>query len=224
MFKLQKTNTTKKILFLAIGLLTASSIRAQQFFHASPTDYSSDNFYQFKIGFEAGMNSSNTTTGKSSPIFSTSSLTGFNAGITFELPITYPVSFAPEILYAQRGYKAVTPNGNFTQRTKFIDIPLLAKLSLGPVYFYVGPQVSFLTAKQNTYDNGFVVTTIPYYNKSNSKTTYYDGVFGIGFNLNQFIDLHARYVIDLQQTAANGNGYEPGYSNQVWQIGLGLKF
>lgn len=213
----------KKILFLVIGLLTAGSVSAQKYFNSAPGNY--DDFYQPKIGFEAGVNISNIVSNKASN-FSTGTLTGFNAGITFELPLAAAVrlSLAPEVLYSQKGYTAVTVNGNFTQRTQFVDVPLLAKFKITPIFnFYLGPQASILMSTKNTYDNGFVVTSQKYYD-NNSNNLYLGGVVGVSFDLTQSVDLHARYTIDLQQNNSNGNIYVPNYSNQVWQMGLGFKF
>jgi opacity protein-like surface antigen len=213
----------KKILFLAIGLLIAGSVSAQKYFNSAPGNY--DSFFQPKIGFEVGANISNIASNTASN-FCTGTLTGFNAGITFELPLASAIrlSLAPEVLYSQKGYTAVTVNGNFTQRTQFIDVPLLAKFKIAPIFsFYVGPQASFLMLTKNTYDNGFIVTNQKYYDNS-SNNLYLDGVVGVSFDLTQSVDLHARYTMDLQQNNSNGNIYVPNYSSQVWQIGLGFKF
>jgi len=150
---------------------------------------------------------------------------GFNAGITFDLPLIYPLSFAPEVLYSQKGYTAETSDGNFTQRTHYIDIPLLAKFRMGPAFnFYIGPQLSYLMSTTNTYDNGFTVTSEHYYENNYGHKSYLDGVVGVSFDINRNVDLHARYTLDLTQTNSYGDTYVPDYRNQVWQIGLGFKF
>ncbi|MDB5115387.1 MAG: hypothetical protein JWQ79_879 [Mucilaginibacter sp.] len=219
----------KKILFLAIGLLVAGSVSAQRYYH-SPRSYSNNNdnyddFYQPRVGFEIGVNVSNMISSNNSN-YNTGSLAGLNAGITFDLPIIYPLSFAPEVLYSQKGYTASTTDGNFTQRTNFIDVPLLAKFRVGPAFnFYIGPQLSYLISTTNTFDNGFTVTSEEHYNSNNGgHKTFMDGVIGVSFDLNRSVDLHARYTLDLDQTDYYGNTYVPNYRNQVWQFGLGFKF
>src|SRR5476649_1033080 len=122
----------KKILFLAIGLLVAASVSAQRRFYHSPRNTGSNDysdFYQPTIGFEIGANISNSVSNSNSN-YTTGSLAGLNAGITFNLPIIYPLSFAPEVLYSEKGYTAATQDGNYTQRTNFIEVPLLAKFKL----------------------------------------------------------------------------------------------
>jgi hypothetical protein len=214
----------KNILLLALGLLLAGSVSAQSYLYGPLSDYNNTNFYQPKVGFEASVNVSNTL-GASSSNFNTGSLTGFTGGVTFELPVVYPFSLQSEVLYSQKGYSAQTPNGNYTQRTQFIEVPLLAKFKIGGlVNFYVGPQLSFLAASSNSFSTGFAEASKQYYASANINKTNFDGVIGIGFDVTRNIDLHAKYTMDLNQTSSNGNIYVPGYSNQTLQLGLGFKF
>jgi hypothetical protein len=216
----------KKILSLAICLLVAGTVSAQRRYYHSQRAQVRDNngdFYTPSIGLEIGANVSNQVSSNYSG-YSTGSLVGLNAGITFNLPIIYPLSFAPEVLYSQKGYTAATNDGTFTQRTNFIDVPLLAKFKLGPTFnFYIGPQLSYLLSTTNTYDNGFTTASEQYYENNNGHKSFLDGVLGVSFDVNRYVDLHARYTLDLQQTNANGNTYVPNYRNQVWQFGIGFK-
>jgi hypothetical protein len=220
----------KKILFFAICLLVAGSVSAQRRYYHSPRDnggYRSNNndddFYSPKIGLEIGGNVSNQINSNNSD-YSTGSLGGLNAGLTFDLPIIYPFSFAPEVLYSQKGYEATTTNGIFTQRTHFIDVPLLAKFKVGPMFnFYIGPQLSYLLSTTNTYDDGFVVSSEKSYENNNGHKSYLDGVLGVSFDITRSVDLHARYTLDLQRTDAQGDTFVPAYRNQVWQFGIGFR-
>ncbi len=214
----------KNILLLALGLLFAGTVSAQRNIYGPLSDYNSTNFYEPKVGFEASVNVSNSI-GNSSSNFNTGSLTGLTAGLTFELPVVYPFSLQAEALYSQKGYSAETPNGNFTQRTQYIDVPLLAKFKVaGLVNFYLGPQVSFLAATSNSFSAGFNESNKQFYASTNVDKTNLDAVVGFGFDVSRTIDIHAKYTIDLNQSNANGNLYVPGYSNQVLQLGLGFKF
>ena len=183
-----------------------------------------DNFYQPKFGLKVGANISNSVSRYDS--YNTGSLVGLNIGLTADLPIIYPLSFAPEVLYSQKGYTVGTNYGNFTQRTHFIDVPLLAKIKVAPAFnVLVGPQLSWLLSTTNTYDDGFLVTQRSTYdNRNNGHKTYLDGVIGVSFDINRNVDIHGRYAINLQGTDRYGNTYAPDYRNQVWQVGLGFKF
>lgn len=209
----------KKILLLAIVLLAAGTVNAQSYFNGDRADYNS--FYQPKMGFEFGAVMSNTT---GSSNFNTSSLAGFSAGFAFDLPVSYPFSIAPAILYSQKGYSANTQFGNFTQRSQYVDAPILAKFHAGhSINLYLGPQVSYMIASSNNFGSNFSSATRQSFAYSGSRI-FYDGVIGAGVDISNSIELHARYTIDLQGTNSNGNNYISTYRNQAWQVGLGFKF
>jgi hypothetical protein len=219
----------KNFLFFAMCLLITASASAQGYYyfpshheHHPPARSQYDDFYKAKVGLTGGVNISNTVDAHNYST-STGSIVGFNAGITFDLPIIYPLSFAPEVLYSQKGYAAVTPDGNFTQHSDYIDLPLLAKFRLSPTFsFLIGPQISFPISTTNTYDDGFNVTGEQYYNTYGQKRVV-AGVVGFAFDLGRVVELRARYAYDLQpnsqNTSANGD-----FRDVVWQFGLGIKF
>jgi hypothetical protein len=208
----------KKLILLAVVLLVAGSVSAQTYFNGDKADFNT--FYQPSWGFELGAAISNAT---NSPNFNTGSLTGFNAGFTVDLPVAYPLSIMPEIQYTQKGYTANTQSGDFTQRTQFLDVPILAKFRSGNAFnFYVGPQVSYLVAAASSFSNGFSATSRENYQYTGSKILY-DGVIGVGVNITNSIDLHAKYAFDLEGTNSNGNNVMPAYRNEVWQVGLGFR-
>jgi hypothetical protein len=220
----------KKIHLLALFLLFAGSVSAQYYDPNAPRRprYRREQrrpqqpFGQVQIGITAGLNVANTVDAYNS-YYSTGTIAGFNAGLTFDVPIVANFSFAPEVLYSQKGYFAETNDGNFTQRYNFIDVPLLAKFKVGPGFnFLIGPQISFLTSSNTTYDNGFAVIKENNYNY-NGNNTFIDGVIGVSFDITRQFDLHARYMIDLNQTNSN-NVNVPDFRNQVWQFGFGIKF
>ena len=221
----------KKILFLVtICLLVAGSVSAQQYYYgprrhvrrAPERRPNNDDFYRVKVGLTGGLNIANTVDAYNSN-YSTGSIAAWNAGLYLDIPLVYPLSFEPEVLFSQKGYSAQTTDGNLTSRSNFIDVPLLAKFHLAPGFnFLIGPQLSFLTSTTNTYDNGFAVTEQDHYNYNNN-TTFVDGVVGVSFDLNRAVELRARYTIDFNED--NGNGtYVPAYRNQVFQLGLGFTF
>jgi hypothetical protein len=218
----------KKILFLAVCLFFACSVKAQYYSgprspygqrHRHHRQDRFENDQKITVGFEAGLNISNTVDAYNS-YFSTGTIAGFNAGITFDIPLVNNLSFAPEVLFSQKGFTAITDNGDFTQHSNFIDVPLLAKFKLAPgVNFSVGPQVSFLTSVNNTYGPNFQIDQNNYDYIGNR--TFIDGVFGVSFDVTPMVDIHARYTIDLNPV--DGNAYISPYRNQVWQFGLGFK-
>ena len=224
----------KKIIFLAIGLFAVGTASAQRYDgprrrpphryvrHERPhRQY--DDFNQVKVGLTAGLNLSNSLDAYDSR-FSSGTIAGFNAGLTVDIPVAYPFSFAPELLFSQKGFKAYTDYGKFTQRTNYIDVPLLAKFRLARGFsFLVGPQLTFLTSTKNTYETGFNSSYEERYNGHFGDQSYVAGVVGVSIDLNRNVELRGRYNIDLSRNTSD-NSDLPDYRNQVWQIGLGFKF
>jgi opacity protein-like surface antigen len=224
----------KKIFFLAVVMVIAISADAQRRVYRQPVRRApapryaqprSNNYFQPSFGFKIGANFSNSVSTRDYG-YTTGSLVGLNLGLFADLPIVQPISFAPEVLYSQKGYVVGTTYGNFTQRTHFIDVPLLAKFKVSPTFnILVGPQLSWLMSTTNTYDDGFMVTQRSTYDSDNNgHKTFLDGVVGVSFDINRNVDIHGRYNINLQKTDRYGNTYTPDYRNQVWQVGLGFKF
>jgi opacity protein-like surface antigen len=219
----------KKILFLAICLFAlAGTVSAQGYYYGPrrvrrpPPRSEYDDFYKVRVGITGGLNVSNTINAYNSN-YSTGAIAGFNAGLFLSLPIVYPLSFQPEILYSEKGFAAVTPDGNFTQHANYVDIPLLLKFKISPTFnFLIGPQVSIPVSTTNTYDNGFVLTSEQSYS-TYGESTVLDGVVGVSFDLSRSVELRVRYTLDLQQNQQNEQ-YGGDYRNQVWQVGLGFKF
>lgn len=225
----------KVLLLLTICLLVAGSVSAQGYYYGPrrvhrrvvqrrPNRPSNDDFYRPKVGVEAGLNIANTVDSYNQ-YYSTNGILAFNAGITATIPLIYPLSFQPEVLFSQNGYKAYvndgTYNGNYTQRNNYIDIPLLANFRLVRGFnFLVGPQINIPVSSTTSYSNGLSQT---YYN-NNSNKSYIAGAVGFSIDLNPNVDIHARYVIDLSSNTYDSNSPIPDYRNQVWQFGIGIKF
>jgi len=134
------------------------------------------------------------------------------------------LSFQPEVLFSQKGYKGYTEDGTFTQRNNYIDVPLLANFRLVRGFnFLIGPQLNFPVSSTTTFNNGFNTTSETYYN-DNSNKSYVAGVIGFSVDLNSNVDIHARYVLDLSSNTYDANSPIADYRNQVWQFGIGIKF
>jgi opacity protein-like surface antigen len=71
-------------------------------------------------------------------------------------------------------------------------------------------------------EKGFQLLWEQYYNSYEQKTIL-DGVIGVSFDITSNVELRARYGLDLEQNYQE-SAYGADYRNQVWQIGLGVKF
>lgn len=203
----------KKIIILALGLFAATAANAQ-----SP----------IRLGVKAGLNVPDIIKGDGNNDFDTKVNPGFNAGVTLDIKLIEGLAFTPELLYATKGYKAETAFGEFTQTTHFIDVPILASIQLGGsgLNLVAGPQVSFLTSTKNKFENGFgtVEETRVEENSDRFKKSLVGGLIGFRYDINDQFDIHGRYALDFQKNNEDGSRETPEFRNQVFSIGLGIKF
>lgn len=92
---------------------------------------------------------------------------GFHAGATLNFGIVDDFfSIQPELLYSVKGFKNSDEEFTLLGQTRrregkvnynYLDLPVLAKIKAGPLYFEAGPQASYLLSVNNetkTYVNG----------------------------------------------------------------------
>lgn len=218
----------KKLFSLATCLFIAGTVCAQTYYYAPRRVHrrpaqTHDDFYTPRWGIEGGLNIANTVSSYNSN-YGTASILGFNAGLTFEIPVAYPMSFEPEVLFSQQGYQATTTDGTLTQRNNYVDIPLLLKFRLVRGFnFLIGPQINIPVTSTTTFNSGFNTSSESYYTNNNN-SSYLAGALGFSIDLNPNVDIHARYLIDMTSNTEDPNSPLPNYRNQVWQFGLGIKF
>lgn len=204
----------------ALALLVVGFTKAQ--------DKTSSNGPSF--GIKGGVSFSNIIKTDDSN-FETDYVTGFNAGIFIGIPIIDRLSFQPEVMFSQKGYKSertgILGNGTLTQVTNWIEVPVLAKIEAASGFnIYLGPQVSFLTRTVNDFEGTFSSSQQTTYENDADKfkKSIVGGVLGAGFDLTNKVSLNGRYALDFQKNNENGTSETPAFKNQVWQIGLGIKF
>lgn len=205
----------KKIFILAIGLFITGAANAQS------TDK------PIKVGVKAGVNYSNIIKDDGNNNFKTDYLVGYHAGITLDIKLLENLAFTPEALYSTKGYKLTNGVGEFTQTTNFIDIPILASIKLGGgLNLVAGPQVSFLLSTNNKFETGFGTTQqqIVEDDANRFKKSLVGGLIGFRYDFSNKIGINGRYSLDFQKNNENGSSQTPEYKNQVFQLGLGIKF
>lgn len=205
----------KKIFILAIGLFVTGVANAQS------TDK------PIKIGAKAGVNFSNIIKEDGNNSFKTDYLTGYHAGLTLDIKLSDNLAFTPELLYSTKGYKLTSVIGEYTQTTNFIDVPILASIKLVKgLNLVAGPQVSFLLSTDNKFETGFGTAQqkIVEDDSDRFKKSLVGGVVGFRYDFSNKIGLNGRYALDFQKNNENGSSQTPEFKNQVFQLGLGLKF
>jgi len=210
----------KKLFITSVALLFAGLVNAQSTKMGGTPSF----------GVKGGVSFANIIKTDNSN-FQTDYNTGFNAGVFVNIPIISPLSFQPELMFSQKGYKSSRTgflgDGTLKQTTNWIEIPLLAKISPGSKFnIVVGPQVSFLTKTTNKYDGTFSSSQqTKYENDANKfKKSILGGVVGLGVDLTSNVSLNGRYALDFQKNNENGTTETPEYKNQVFQIGLAVTF
>lgn len=202
----------KKLVMIAAALFLTGAAYAQ-----SPV----------RLGAKAGLNLSNIIKDDGNNDFDTEMLPGFHAGLTLDINLIEGIGFSPEVLYSTKGYKATTSLGEFTQTTSFIDIPLLANIKLGGsgLNLVAGPQVSFLLNTKNKFDTDFGSVEQDYDEDSDRfKKSLVGGVIGLKFDINDQFNIHGRYALDFQKINEDGTNETPEFKNQVFAVGLGIRF
>lgn len=205
----------KKIFILAIGLFITGAANAQS------TDQ------PIKLGVKAGVNYSNIIKDDGNNNFKTDYLVGYHAGLTLDIKLLENLAFTPEALYSTKGYKLTSSVGEFTQTTHFIDVPILASVRLGGgLNLVAGPQVSFLLSTNNKFENGFGTAEqkIVEDDSDRFKKSLVGGLIGFRYDFSNKIGINGRYALDFQKNNENGSSQTPEFKNQVFQLGLGLKF
>ncbi|MGF1922587.1 MAG: porin family protein [Bacteroidia bacterium] len=206
----------KKIFILAVALLGSAGIA-----NAQSTDK------PIKFGVKAGANLSNIIKDDGNNNFKTDYLVGYHAGITLDIKLLDNLAFTPEAVYSTKGYKSTSSIGEFTQTTHFIDIPILASIKLGGgLNLVAGPQVSFLMSTTNKFETGFGTAEqqIIEDDADRFKKSLAGGVIGFRYDFSNKLGINGRYALDFQKNNENGTSQTPEFKNQVFQLGLGVKF
>lgn len=135
------------LLLLGSGLLVAGTAHAQ-------------------FGVRVGGSLSKLRTSPGTNLYSRSSTQlGYQIGVTYQLPLTTWLALVPEVQYSDE--RTTLSEVNYTipdlgfgadsrLRMQYLNVPVLVRATLGPVYVEAGPQVSYLLGGRQT---GTTVTT-----------------------------------------------------------------
>ena len=132
---------------------------------------------------------------------------GFHGGITYNIAIVDNFfSIQPELLYSQKGFKNADTEfeagGLKYRRTgkvnyNYLDLPVLAKIKAGPLYFEGGPQASYLLNVNNetkTYLNDELQSSSrDNKDKEGLKEFEFGYAAGVGLALGNSLNLGVRY-------------------------------
>lgn len=98
---------------------------------------------QAQFGVKAGINSA-VLTGRVGE--DATYKTFYHAGIFYQLPIAGPLSIQPEVLYSVQGANFRGAITDYQTQLHYFTVPVLAKLTLGPIFVEAGPQFGYLVS------------------------------------------------------------------------------
>lgn len=166
------------------------------------------------IGLKAGINFSmfKVSDLKSGAVSSIKNDNGFYAGTQVEIRLSKKFSIQPEILYITDGVVDYEPSGSGSDRVlnnetlSHISIPILAKLHVGHLGIYAGPQISMLTSA-TIMDHVNYTGKMKVTNESYTKTSF-SGIVGLEYTFKYRFGVDARYQFGLSNVSAS-NGTTP---------------
>ena len=212
----------KIVLLIIMAVCGLSQVRGQDF------------------GVKAGYNYS-TFSGETSSISTIEGLSGFYIGGLVELPISDVLSIQPELIFSRqgvalrqeiKGFGFNVSINNADIRLDYLNIPVMAKVNLGPLFLQGGVQFGFLVSKPkvNRLPNTSLFTLL-------DKDSYNSFDFGVGAGLG--VKLNQRFFVEARYTHSLTNVFDPNddyfkasgigsnnnhFKNAVLSIGLGVKF
>ncbi|MDO6392461.1 porin family protein [Pontibacter sp. BT731] len=143
---------------------------------------------------------------------------GGHAGVTANFPLSADnfLSIQPEVLYSMKG--AETSADDVKWKINYLDVPVLARVNAGPLYFEAGPQVSFRVGGEVDVNNTTITDDLDDY-----KRTSLGYAAGVGLQATPLgLSVGVRYNGDISKLYDNTN--IGNYRNDVFMLTLGYLF
>ena len=165
-----------------------------------------------QLGIKAGLNVSSLTQ-TDELISNKSGRTGWNAGLSYRIPISNALAVQPELIYIERGTEFDIEFNVFTTEVeaeyKYVEIPLLVYLGLGdlPLNIHVGPYFGYLADIEYRFNSVLLdgsVEEVIDDDRDNYNRGDYGFVAGVGLELSR-VTVDLRFTRGLQQSE---NGFD----------------
>ncbi|MDX5347614.1 MAG: PorT family protein [Hymenobacteraceae bacterium] len=202
----------KKILLAGVASFFALSTQAQE----------------INLGLRAGVNYASISGDDAQ---NTSYRAGLLAGAIVNFGLTDAFSIQPEFNYSAKGYKHETTVGNVTTtervRLNYLDVPLLAHIKAGGLFFELGPQMSFaLSGKQEdevkkVEANGSENTTTKTKTiDDNPYTIDFGYAAGLGYRMPSGLGVGLRYSGGLKNIFDEGPSTDKNKRHSLFQLSI----
>ena len=150
---------------------------------------------------------------------------GFNGGFVANLAVNDAFSIQPEVLYSMKGAKAsgniFGTNLTYKETLHYIDVPVLAHINAGGLFFEVGPQIGFLVAAKATADAGGQSGSGDV--KDNFNTVDFGYAGGLGYQVANGPGIGLRYNGGFTDVYKGNNG-DYATRNSAFQLYLTYMF
>jgi hypothetical protein len=161
--------------------------------------------------------------------------TFYHVGVFYQANLLGPLSLQPEVQYSLQGGKLKSAYTDYDTELHYFTVPILAKLTLGPVFVEAGPQFGVLL---NANQSGRMQVALApdgtpaYGNESRPATgSFKRGDFsvvgGAGLKLGSYLSVGGRLVAGLNDIndVKNLSGInDPRLQNRVFQFYAALQF
>ena len=174
------------------------------------------------FGVKAGASLTNVTGNGAA---NTKNIFGFNGGLVANFALNDAFSIQPEVLYSMKGNKTERAYTGYTDklttRLHYIDVPVLARVNAGGLFFELGPQIGFLVAakqKEET-SGGGVAGTYEQSIKDRVASVDFGYAAGLGYQLSNGPGIGLRYnggFIDTKSPSASSSAVR----NSAFQLYL----
>jgi hypothetical protein len=159
----------------------------------------------------------------------------YHVGVFYEAKLLGPLAIQPEVQYSVAGGRLKSAFTNYDSKLQYLTVPILAKLTLGPVFVEAGPQFGvLLTADQSgRMQVGLAPDGTPAYGNESRPATGsfkrgdFSVVGGAGLKLAGNFSLGGRLVAGLNDIndVKNLSGInDPRLQNRVFQLYAALQF
>jgi len=159
--------------------------------------------------------------------------TFYHVGILYQANILGPLSIQPELQYSVQGSDLKGAVTDYETKLHYFTVPVLAKITIGPVFVEAGPQFGFL-ASANEKGNVQISNTngsasygqVDQSSTSNYKRGDFSLAAGAGLKFSA-LSLGARYVAGLNDIndVKNLSGVnDPRLQNRVFQLYAAIQF
>lgn len=206
-----------KILLLSSSLLLTGSAYAQ-------------------VGVRAGGNITGLATPQqaSSPTTETNSHVGYQVGLYYQVALTKRLSLVPEVQFSRESQQVFTSNSDYLDggfhsdhelRLSYLNVPVLLRAAVGPLYVEAGPQASLLVGgygRGTLLGSGFYPYSRPIDQAARERYRELDaGVsVGIGAKLPAGLGLSLRVyrgLVPIDQPSSSSDTPIPQTGNKVYR-------